>query len=39
MNELAEKECVPCKGGIPPLKGEELRKLTGQLKQGWHVVE
>src|SRR6185436_17665725 len=38
MNELAEKECVPCKGGIPPLKGEELRKLTGQLKQGWEVV-
>ena len=24
MNELAAKECVPCKGGVPPLKGEDL---------------
>ena len=37
MTALAEKDCVPCKGGIPPLKGEDLRKLTGQLK-GWRVV-
>jgi len=37
MTALAEKECVPCKGGIAPLKGEELRKLAGQLKD-WRVV-
>ena len=24
MSELAGKTCVPCKGGTPPLKGEEL---------------
>ena len=24
---LSKKECVPCKGGIPPLKGEELDQL------------
>lgn len=38
MNELAEKECVPCKGGVPPLKGEPLQKLLAQLGGGWQVV-
>jgi 4a-hydroxytetrahydrobiopterin dehydratase len=35
---LAEKHCVPCRGGVPPLKGEELSKLTAQVP-GWHVVD
>lgn len=35
---LAEKHCVPCKGGVPPLKGEELAKLAGQVS-GWKVVD
>jgi 4a-hydroxytetrahydrobiopterin dehydratase len=38
MNALAEKECVPCKGGTPPLKGEELKRLAEQLDGDWHVV-
>jgi len=38
MKEIAEKECVPCKGGVPPLKGEPLHKLLQQLGGGWHVV-
>ena len=24
MSELAERQCVPCRGGVPPLRGEEL---------------
>ena len=24
MNELAAKECVPCKGGVPPLEGMSI---------------
>ena len=24
---LADKKCVPCRGGMPPLRGEELKKL------------
>ena len=39
MVALAEKECVPCKGGIPPLKGGELAKLTHELKPGWQLVD
>ena len=39
MNALAEKECVPCKGGMPPLKGAELSKLSRELGGGWQVVK
>jgi 4a-hydroxytetrahydrobiopterin dehydratase len=39
MAGLAEKECVPCKGGVPPLKGQDLTRLTGELKDGWRVIE
>lgn len=35
---LAEKSCVPCRGGVPPLAGEELQKMEAQVL-GWKVVE
>lgn len=38
MNALADKECVPCKGGVAPLKGAELDLLLAQLAAGWKVV-
>jgi 4a-hydroxytetrahydrobiopterin dehydratase len=38
MTSLAEKECVPCKGDIPALKGAELKDFENQLKGGWRVV-
>ncbi len=38
MTELASKRCVPCKGGTPPLKGEELEELRRQIPE-WEVVE
>lgn len=34
---LSQKHCVPCKGGVPPLRGEELQKLSSQLPD-WRVV-
>ncbi|MGZ4732076.1 MAG: 4a-hydroxytetrahydrobiopterin dehydratase [Terriglobales bacterium] len=34
---LADKKCVPCRGGMPPLKGEELKKLHDRLSD-WQVV-
>ncbi len=36
--ELSKKNCIPCKGGVPPLKGDELKKLFTQLKNGWKIV-
>jgi len=38
MATLAEKDCVPCKGDIPPLKGEDLKNFAAQL-EGWRVVD
>ncbi len=35
---LSRKECIPCKGGVPPLKGEELEKLKEQV-EGWDVIK
>jgi 4a-hydroxytetrahydrobiopterin dehydratase len=37
MTDLASKTCVPCRGGVLPLKGKEL---DGFLKQvaGWKAV-
>jgi len=37
MAELSTKTCVPCRGGIPPLKGKELAALVQQVS-GWKVV-
>lgn len=37
---LAERRCVPCRGGVPPLKAEPLRALLRELDgigRGWRV--
>ena len=36
---LADKKCIPCQGGVPPLKGDDLHKLHQQLGGGWQVVD
>jgi len=38
MSELANKTCVPCRGGVPPLAGEELARLAREVPQ-WKVVD
>ena len=37
---LAEKNCVPCRGGVPPLKGKKLAEIHQQLAEPgqWNVV-
>ena len=37
--ELSKKKCVPCQGGVPPLRGEELRRLAEELGGDWQVVD
>jgi|SRR5579864_73040 len=37
MSELAAKTCVPCRGGVPPLRGAELDALRKQVPD-WDVV-
>jgi 4a-hydroxytetrahydrobiopterin dehydratase len=34
---LADKHCVPCRGGVPPLQGEQLEQMKAQVA-GWQVV-
>jgi 4a-hydroxytetrahydrobiopterin dehydratase len=35
--ELASQTCVPCRGGVPPLKGDELRQILQEVPQ-WKAV-
>jgi 4a-hydroxytetrahydrobiopterin dehydratase len=34
---LAEKTCVPCRGGVPPLTPDQIRPLSAQV-DNWTVV-
>ncbi len=36
---LAAEKCVPCRGGVPALKGADLESLSRELGGGWHVVD
>jgi 4a-hydroxytetrahydrobiopterin dehydratase len=38
MSDLATKTCVPCRGGVPALKGAELAALQAQVDE-WNVIE
>ena len=38
MSALATKECIPCKGGVSPLKGEALAAMQDQLGPNWKVI-
>ena len=35
--DLASQTCVPCRGGVPPLKGEELQQILQQVPQ-WKAI-
>jgi len=36
--KLADKTCVPCRGNVPPLKGDALNALRAELPD-WEVIE
>ena len=38
MSVLAQKTCIPCRGGVPPLKGIELDALQEKLGNGWQII-
>ncbi len=37
--DLASKECIPCKGGVPPLAGKELTELLENLGNAWEIED
>jgi 4a-hydroxytetrahydrobiopterin dehydratase len=38
LENLADQNCVPCRGGIPPVKGKELKRIQ-QLVPKWKVMK
>jgi 4a-hydroxytetrahydrobiopterin dehydratase len=38
MSDLSSKTCVPCRGGVPPLRGQELASFQQQVPQ-WRVID
>jgi 4a-hydroxytetrahydrobiopterin dehydratase len=38
MAELADKTCIPCRGGVPSLTADEIEPLARQLPD-WDVVD
>ena len=39
MTDLVNKMCYPCRGGVPPLKGEAIKKFQKELGDGWNVID
>jgi 4a-hydroxytetrahydrobiopterin dehydratase len=42
VSDLAAKQCVPCKGGVPPLRGAALLVLHHRLGpdgNGWRIAD
>ncbi len=37
MGSLAERQCIPCRGGIPPLTREQLAPLLAEIDDAWDV--
>ena len=38
MQPLSQSQCVPCRGGVPPLTAEAVRPLAAEIPE-WRVVE
>ena len=39
LDNLSDMECVPCKGGVPPLSDEESDAFLSQIHDDWEVVK
>jgi 4a-hydroxytetrahydrobiopterin dehydratase len=36
---LANRECIPCKGGTPPLQGQPLHQYHSDLGNDWELAD
>ena len=39
MSDLASRDCIPCRGGVPPLGSAEQSALLAQLSPEWRIVD
>ena len=35
--KLADNECIPCRGGVPPLAADRVEALLGELGDDWRL--
>jgi 4a-hydroxytetrahydrobiopterin dehydratase len=35
---LADQQCIPCRGGVPPLPRERIDALLAELEPGWALT-
>ncbi|MHC4396373.1 MAG: 4a-hydroxytetrahydrobiopterin dehydratase [Planctomycetota bacterium] len=38
-NCLLKSQCIPCQGGVEPLKGKVIAELLKQLAKDWQVID
>ena len=36
---LTDRSCQPCLGGVPPLRGEKLKELAEELGGDWQIMD
>ncbi|DAC67047.1 MAG: pterin-4-alpha-carbinolamine dehydratase [Euryarchaeota archaeon] len=39
MSDLANRECIPCKGGIPPMTAQEAEGMKSEVNSDWDVID
>ncbi|MCZ6508066.1 MAG: 4a-hydroxytetrahydrobiopterin dehydratase [Acidobacteria bacterium] len=39
MSDLASRECIPCRGGVEPLAGDDLAHWHEELGGEWQLVD
>ncbi|MEM7828266.1 MAG: 4a-hydroxytetrahydrobiopterin dehydratase [Candidatus Aenigmatarchaeota archaeon] len=37
--ELLKRKCIPCEGGVEPIRGATLKGYLSSLKGGWELVD
>ncbi len=37
--DLARRQCVPCKGGVPPLDPDRIESLRRQISVDWALID
>lgn len=38
-DSLAEQECEPCQGGVPPMESDEIQEYLDRVDDGWDAVD
>ncbi|MFL2956808.1 MAG: 4a-hydroxytetrahydrobiopterin dehydratase [Candidatus Thalassarchaeaceae archaeon] len=39
MSDLANRECIPCKGGVPPMTAQEAQGMKSEVNSYWDVID